>query len=55
MNMKIAKTLALIIYPLALCITLSLGLSACNTVHGLGKDVSATGHAVSKAARNDHN
>jgi len=28
----------------------SLAVSACNTVEGAGKDVSATGHAVSQTA-----
>jgi predicted small secreted protein len=32
---------------LALAVT---GLSACNTVKGVGQDVSATGHDLSKAA-----
>ena len=29
-----------------------LGVSACNTVHGAGKDVSSAGNAVAKAADN---
>jgi len=32
-------------------VALSLGLSACNTVEGAGKDVSSAGNAVSDAAK----
>ena len=32
------------------CIGIAVGLAACNTVEGVGKDVKATGSAVEKAA-----
>ena len=34
----------------ALLVLVGLGLSACNTVHGMGEDTSAAGHAVQRAA-----
>jgi predicted small secreted protein len=44
MNMKIVKSLVL----LAL---LNVFITGCNTVAGAGEDVSAAGHAVTKAAK----
>jgi predicted small secreted protein len=42
---SISKALVLI------CVVCSLGfLTACNTVHGAGEDISASGHAIQKAA-----
>ncbi|MDB5418255.1 MAG: entericidin EcnA/B family protein [Phenylobacterium sp.] len=32
-------------------LAVSLGVAACNTVQGAGKDVSAAGHAVSETAQ----
>jgi entericidin B len=29
----------------------TLGLAACNTVHGAGEDMSSAGHAIAKAAK----
>ena len=34
----------------ALLTVLTLGLSACNTVEGVGKDVKSTGHAIQDSA-----
>ena len=34
----------------ALMLLASLSLAACNTVHGMGEDTSAAGHAVERAA-----
>ena len=33
------------------CLILSLGLTACNTMSGFGKDVSKTGEAIQKGAK----
>lgn len=44
-------SVALVIAAMAL----SIGLSACNTVEGVGKDVSATGTAVSDTAKDAKN
>jgi len=43
----VARVPALAILTLALAVPL---LAACNTTAGAGQDISATGHAVSKAA-----
>ena len=48
--MKIRKNLLLTACPLALVLSL---LAGCNTVHGVGQDVRATGHAISQAAEDD--
>jgi predicted small secreted protein len=44
-------SVALVVAAMAL----SIGLSACNTVEGVGKDVSATGTAVSDTAKDAKN
>ena len=38
------------LFTAALLATAALGLSACNTFSGLGKDTSAVGHDVTRAA-----
>jgi len=45
--MKMINKAALITCPLVLLLSL---LTACNTVHGVGRDVRATGNAISEAA-----
>jgi predicted small secreted protein len=39
------------IRPLALLVAVALALAACNTVHGLGRDMSAAGDTLSDTAR----
>ena len=42
-----------IVYVVALLVGLGAGLSACNTVEGLGKDITAAGKSLSKATGNN--
>ncbi len=38
-----------------LLVLVAVGLSACNTIHGAGQDLSSAGHAVSTAATDTQN
>jgi predicted small secreted protein len=47
-----AQSSVRLLIALALVATLALGLSACNTVAGAGKDVSNAGSTISNTAQN---
>ena len=39
-----------ILFSILVLTILACGLNACNTIHGMGEDISAGGHAISHAA-----